>query len=165
MPGQEARYDIKEVRNDSTAPLTDFYWRDTLPADAVRLERIVTGTYNQSLKYKILATTNKGDTRVIADNLSTTRSNVIDCRSAALGLAGDECVTSFSLIFGTVKAGFCGVEQPRIYVKILPNLPNGFEFANKVDTAGKYGAEWIAGNAVKVTAVYAPPVRLPRTGY
>jgi uncharacterized repeat protein (TIGR01451 family) len=165
MPGQEARYDIKEVRNDGTVPLTDFYLRDTLPTDAVRLTRIVTGTYNQSLKYKILITTNKGGTRVIADNLSTTRNNVIDCAGVALGLAGDECVTSFTLVFGTVKAGFCQVSEPRVCVKALPNLPNGYEFANKADAGGKYGDEWIAGNSVQVTKIYAPPVRLPKTGY
>jgi maltoporin len=85
-------------------PLTDFYWRDILPTDAVRLEKIVTGTYNQSLKYKVLVTTNKGDTRIIADNLSTTQNNVIDCRNAALGLANDEYVTSFTLVFGTAMS-------------------------------------------------------------
>jgi uncharacterized repeat protein (TIGR01451 family) len=90
MPGDTIFFTIKELRNTSTVPLTDFYWRDTLPVDAVRLTKIVTGTYNQSLKYKILATTNKGDTRVIADNLSTSKNNVIDCSNASLGLRSDE---------------------------------------------------------------------------
>jgi TQXA domain-containing protein len=167
MPGNEVFYTIKEVRNDSTVPLTDFYWRDVLPTDAVRLQKIVTGTYSQSLKYKILATTNKGDTKIIADNLSTTRNNVIDCSAAALGLASDEYITRFSLLFGMVKAGFTLVEQPRIYVKVLPNLPNGYEFANKADCGGKYGSEWVVGNSVWRTGVYspAPQKKLPRTGY
>ena len=165
MPGDTIRYDIKEVRNTSTVPLTDFYWRDVLPTDAVRLERIVTGTYSQSLKYKILATTNKGDTFIIADNLSTTNNNVIDCRAAALGLRNDEYITSFTLMFGTVKAGFAEVEKPQIYVKVLGTLPNGYEFANKVDVGGKYGSEWVIGNSTWVTKIYAQPVKLPRTGY
>jgi uncharacterized repeat protein (TIGR01451 family) len=59
--GDEIPYVIREVRNTSTVPLTDFYWRDILPTDAVSLTKIVTGTYNQSLKYKILVTTNKGE--------------------------------------------------------------------------------------------------------
>jgi uncharacterized surface anchored protein len=167
MPGDVIRYDIKEVANTSSVPLTDFYWRDTLPASAVRVQKIVTGTYNQSLKYKILITTNKGDTRVIADNLSTTQNNVIECRGVALGLASDEYVTSFTLMFGTVKAGFCAVALPEVYVTVNKGLPNGYEFANKADAGGKYAAEseWIIGNAVWVTTVYSPPVRLPRTGY
>jgi hypothetical protein len=165
MPGNEIRYDFKELRNDSTVPLTDFFWRDVLPTDAVRLTKIVTGTYNQSLKYKVLITTNKGDTRVIADNFSTTKNNVIDCRNAALGLANDEYVTTFTLVFGTVKAGFCKVETPQVYVTVNKNLPNGYEFGNKCDAGGKYSGEFVIGGSTWVSRVYAPPTKLPRTGY
>jgi hypothetical protein len=145
--------------------LTDFYWRDVLPTDAVRLQKIVTGTYSQSLKYKILVTTNKGDQRIIADNLSTTQNNVIDCRNAALGLSNDEYVTSFTLIFGTVKAGFCQVTQPQIFVTVKTGLPNGYQFANRCDVGGKYGSEWVVGASSWVSTLYAPPTKLPRTGY
>jgi hypothetical protein len=165
MPGDVIRYDIREVRNTSTVPLADFYWRDTLPVDAVRLERLVTGTYNQALKYKVMVTTSKGDARVIADNLSTTRNNVIDCSGVALGLYADEYVTSVTLVFGTVKAGFSCVEQPQIYVRTLSTLLNQYRFAKKSDVAGKYGTEWIAGNSVAVTEIYRKPVPLPKTGY
>lgn len=166
MPGSEIRYDIKEIRNTGTTPLTDFYWRDTLPVNAVRLSRIVTGTYSQSLKYKILITTNKGDTRVIADNLSSTKNNIIDCSAASLGLHSDEFVTSFTLVFGTVKAGFCQVEEPKVYVKVLANLPNGFEFGNKVDVAGKHRSAWVVGNSTWLTRIWTlQGGTLPRTGY
>jgi uncharacterized repeat protein (TIGR01451 family) len=165
MPGDTIRYDIKEVGNTSTVQLTDFFWRDVLPTDAVRLEKIVTGTYNQSLKYKILATTNKGDTRIIADNLSTTVNNVVDCRNAALGLRSDEYVTSFTLVFGTVKAGFCQVLAPQVFVMVNKGLTNGYQFANKADVGGKYYGEWVISNSTWVTTVYAQPTKLPRTGY
>jgi hypothetical protein len=125
----------------------------------------VTGTYSQSLKYKILATTNKGDTRVIADNLSTTQNNVVDCRNAALGLANDEYVTSFTLVFGTVKEGFCKVTEPQIYVTVNKNLPNGYEFANKADAGGKFSGEFVVSGSTWVTKIYAQPQKLPRTGY
>jgi hypothetical protein len=165
MPGDNIRYDIKEVINTSTVQLTDFFWRDIIPTDAVRLNKIVTGTYNQSLKYKVIATTNRGDTRIIADNLSTTQNNVIDCRNASLGLMNDEYVTSFTLVFGTVKAGFCQVEAPQVYVTVNMGLANAYEFANKADIGGKYGSEWVIGNSTWITRIYAPPVKLPRTGY
>jgi hypothetical protein len=165
MPGDAIRYDIKEVANTSSVQLTDFFWRDIIPTDAVRLTKIVTGTYNQSLKYKVMATTNKGDTRVIADNLSTTVNNVIDCRNAALGLANDEYITSFTLVFGTVKAGFCQVEQPQIFVTVNTGLANGYEFGNKADVGGRYGSEWVIGNHTWITKIYAQPTKLPRTGY
>ena len=165
MSGDVIPYTIREIRNTSTVPLTDFYWRDTLPVDAVRLTKITTGTYNQALQYKIIATTNKGDTRVIADNLSTTRNNVIDCSNASLGLRNDEFITSVTFVFGTVKAGFAEVEKPQIFVKVQPNLPNGYQFANKCDIGGKYGSEWVVGNSTWLTTIYALPGKLPRTGY
>jgi hypothetical protein len=112
-----------------------------------------------------MITTNKGDTRMIADSLSTTKNNVIDCSNASLGLKNDEYVTSFTLLFGTVKAGFAQVEQPQIYVKVLSALANGFQFANKCDVAGKYGREWVAGNSTWLTKIYKKPEPLPRTGY
>jgi len=166
MGGDVIRYDIKELRNDSTVPLTDFYFRDVLPVNAVRLTKLVTGTYNQSLRYKVMVTTNKGNTRIIADNLSTTKNNVVDCSSAALGLRSDEYITSFTFVFGTVKAGFSMVDTPQVYVRVLNGLPNGYVFANKADVGGKYGREWIIGNSVWSTEVYAPNKGvLPRTGY
>jgi len=166
MPGQQIRYDIKAVQNQSTVPLSDFYWREVLPVDAVRLDKLVTGTYNQSLRYKIVAQTNKGNTRIIADNLSTTANHVIDCSSSSLGLASDEFIVNFGLYFGTVKAGFTCVEQPQVYVTVNRSLPNGYPFSNKVDVGGKYGGEWIIGNSTWRTIVYRSTAdKLPKTGY
>jgi uncharacterized repeat protein (TIGR01451 family) len=165
MPGDTISYTIKAIKNTSTVQLSDFYWRDILPTDAVRLTKLVTGTYNQALTYKVMITTNKGDTRVIADNLSTTRNNVIDCSNASLVLKNDEYVTSFTLLFGTVKAGFTQVEQPQIFVKVLTALQNGYEFANKVDVGGRHGREWVVGNSSTVCKVHKKAEPLPRTGY
>jgi hypothetical protein len=131
----------------------------------VRLSKIVTGTYSQSVKYKILVTTNKGDQRVIADNLSSAENHTIDCRNAALGLANDEYVTSFTLVFGTVKAGFRQVTEPQVYVTVKTGLANGYEFGNKADVGGKYNGEWVIGNSTWVTKIYATPTKMPRTGY
>ncbi|MDR0859182.1 MAG: hypothetical protein LBN97_09140, partial [Oscillospiraceae bacterium] len=165
MSGDEIKYTFRTIRNDSTVPLTDFYWRDTLPVDAVRLTKIVTGTYNQSLKYKIIATTNSGGSMIIADNLSTTKSTTLDCTNAALGLGSNEYITSVTFMFGTVKAGFSQVLTPQVFVKVQPNLANAYKFANKSDIGGKYQTEWIVGNSVWTTSVYAKSKPLPRTGY
>jgi hypothetical protein len=82
-----------------------------------------------------------------------------------LGLRNDEFVTSFTLVFGTVKAGFCQVTVPQIYVKVNQNLPNGYEFANRCDVGGKYLSEWIIGSSVWRTVAYAPGKNMPRTGF
>ena len=121
--------------------------------------------YIPGLRYKVMVTTNKGEIRVIADNLSTTTNNVIDCSNASLGLRNDEFVTSVTFVFGTVKAGFAQVEQPQIFARTLTTLPNGYQFANKADVGGKYGNEWVVGNSTWLTTIYAKPEKLPRTGY
>ena len=63
------------------------------------------------------------------------------------------------------KAGFCKVTAPQIYMTVLKNLPNGYEFANKVDIGGKSGSEWVIGGSTWVSKIYAPGGKLLRTGY
>ena len=111
MQGHSIVYEIPVVRNDSSTPLADFFWRDTLPTNAVRIDRLVTGTYNHALRYRVLATTNRGNTIVVADNLSTLVNNVIELRPVHLGLAADEYVIDVTLFFGQVPAGFSSVER------------------------------------------------------
>ena len=73
MPGQNIRYTISGIANNSTTSLTSFYWRDTLPVEAVRLAKITTGTYNAAGNYKIVYKTNLSGSeyRVLADSLNT----------------------------------------------------------------------------------------------
>ena len=52
MAGQIIRYDFPTVKNNSNVSLANFYWRDTLPTDAVRLKKISTGTWNENLNYR-----------------------------------------------------------------------------------------------------------------
>ena len=91
MPGQQIRYDFSGIGNNSTTSLTSFYWRDTLPTQAVRLDKIVTGTYNVPGNYKVVYKTNLNPNyRTMYDNLSTQQNYVLDASPAALGLASNE---------------------------------------------------------------------------
>lgn len=115
VPGQPIRYVFSQIKNSSTVALDSFYWRDQLPAQ-VTLSKIVTGSYNQPLSYKVVYKTNlSGDYRTLADNLSTSKVYVLDARPAVLGLAANERVTEVMFVFGNVKAGFAQVETPYIY--------------------------------------------------
>lgn len=166
VSGQPIQYAITGLGNTSTVPLTSFYWRDALPGQ-VTLTRLVTGTYNQSLAYKIVYKTNlSGDTyRTLADNLSTTRNYVLDASPTALGLAANEKVTEFMYVFGQVKAGFAQVETPYIHGTVAQGLTNNASFVNVADVGGLYNGQWIMGVSRWVTTVYAKPEPLPRTGY
>ena len=167
MPGQPIKYTITGVGNTSTVPLPSFYWRDTLPGQ-VTLTRLVTGTYNQQLSYKIVYKTNlSGDSyRTLADNLSTTKNYVLDTRPAILGLAVNEKVTEIMYVFGIVKAGFGQVETPYIYGTVAQGLSNGSSIVNVADVGGLYNGQWIMAASRWLTTVYAKTtVTLPKTGY
>ena len=167
MPGQLVRYNFTGIANNSTTALESFYWRDTLPAKAVRLQTIYTGTWNTPGNYKIVYRTNlSGNTwRTLADNLSTSKNYVLDASPAALGLAANEYVTEFMASFGIVPANFRQVEPPRVDCKALAKLTGGTQFVNTSDAGGVYNGQWIMATSRWVTRVYAPSKPLPRTGY
>ena len=167
MPGQAIRYDFANIANNSTASLTSFFWRDTLPTQAVRLDKIVTGTYNVPGNYKVVYQTNlsNGAWRTLADNLSTQQNYVLDASPAALGLAANECVTQFMVSFGVVPSNFRQVEVPQVTCTVLSGLTGGAKFTNTADVGGVYDGQWIMAVSRWVTTVYKPSEPLPRTGY
>ncbi len=167
MPGQDIRYTFSEIGNNSTTALTSFYWRDTLPVQAVRLNRIFTGTYNAPGNYKMVYKTNlsNGEYRTMYDNLSTAKNYTLDASPVALGLASNEYVTEFMLVFGVVPANFRQVEAPKVDCKVLPTVKGGSSFTNAADVGGVYNGQWIQAVTRWTTKVYGKPPKLPTTGY
>lgn len=176
MNNNVMRWTVSGVRNDSTTSLQSFYWRDTLPTDAVRLTRLVTGTYSTTQTYKVTFTTNlNSQWRTAYDNLSTAKNYTLDMSSAALGLASNEYVTQFMLSFGIVPAGFHQLTNATVDAQTLYALTNGYKFTNKADVGGLLGSNWVQSIARWTTSVYSHYVpakpaapkspKLPRTGY
>ena len=166
VPGQPIRYVFSQIKNSSNVALDSFYWRDQLPAQ-VTLSKIVTGSYNQPLSYKVVYKTNlSGDYRTLADNLSTSKVYVLDARPAVLGLAANERVTEVMFVFGNVKAGFAQVETPYIYATARSGLANNASIVNVADVGGLYNGQWIQAVSRWLTTVYTKTtVKLPKTGY
>ena len=166
VPGQPIRYVFSDIKNSSNVALDSFYWRDQLPAQ-VTLSKIVTGSYNQPLSYKVVYKTNlSGDYRTLADNLSTSKVYVLDARPAVLGLAANERVTEVMFVFGNVKAGFAQVETPYIYATARSGLANNSGIVNVADVGGLYNEQWIQAVSRWLTTVYTKTtVKLPKTGY
>lgn len=166
VPGQPIRYVFSDIKNSSNVALDSFYWRDQLPAQ-VTLSKIVTGSYNQPLSYKVVYKTNlSGDYRTLADNLSTGKVYVLDARPAVLGLAANERVTEVMFVFGNVKAGFAQVETPYIYATAHSGLANNSSIVNVADVGGLYNGQWIQAVSRWLTTVYTKTtVKLPKTGY
>lgn len=165
MAGQPVRYTFSGIANSSNVQLDNFYWRDTLPAE-VRLDTVVTGTYNFPGTYKITYRVNGGEYRTLADNLSTSKNYTLAASATALGLASNERVTEVMFVFGQAPAGFAQVEKPYLHCTAVANLAST-SFVNVADVGGVYNGQWVQAVSRWVTSVYSKPVipTLPRTGY
>lgn len=163
VSGQPVRYVFSRIANTSNVRLDSFYFRDTLPAQ-VRLETVVTGTWNFPGTYKIVYRVNGGDYRTLADNLSTSKNYTLAASATALGLASNERVTEIMFVFGQAPAAFAQVEAPYLYCKAVAGLPAG-SFVNVADAGGVYNGTWVQAVSRWVTSVYGRTPTLPRTGY
>lgn len=166
MAGQPVNYTFSGIANSSNVRLDNFYWRDALPAE-VRLEKIVTGTYNFPGTYKITYRVNGGEPQTLADNLSTQKNYTLAASATALGLASNERVTEIMFVFGQVPGGFAQVEKPMLHCKAVSSIAAS-SFVNKADVGGTYNGVWVQAVSRWVTTVYGkkPSVpKLPRTGY
>ena len=164
MSGQPVNYTFSGIANTSNVRLDSFYWRDTLPAQ-VRLDTVVTGTYNFPGTYKITYRVNGGEYQTLADNLSTAQNYTLAASPAALGLAANERVTEIMFVFGQAPAGFAQVEKPMLKCTAVSGLTAGSSFVNIADVGGVYNDQWVQAISRWVTTVYGKTEPLPRTGY
>lgn len=160
-------YDFSNVHNKSNVALNNFTWSDSLPTNALRANRIYTGTWNEDLKYSIWYKTNlRDDYIMLQDNLSTTTNNEV--KFTDIALQEGEFITDFEFRFGTVKADFREIEQPRLYCDMLDNLPNGFVFVNHTKVSGNYEDVYVEDTDDWKTITYYKEIELsqnlPKTG-
>ena len=164
VSGQPVNYTFSGIANTSNVRLGSFCWRDTLPAQ-VRLDTVVTGTYNFPGAYKITYRVNGGEYRTLADNLSTAQNYTLAASPAALGLAANERVTEIMFVFGQAPGGFAQVEKPMLKCTAVSGLTAGSSFVNIADVGGVYNDQWVQAISRWVTTVYGKTETLPRTGY
>ena len=164
--GQNIYYDFQDIQNNSNVALDSFTWADYLPTEAVRADKIYTGTWNEDLKYSIWYKTNINDFKILAEELSTQTNNEISFKS--IELEEDEYITDFEFRFGTVNPGFTEIEKPRLYCDVLDNLENGFIFTNNTKVTGNYKDKLSEDEDNWTTLIYnkEPELEeLPRTGF
>ena len=154
MSGEVIRYTFSNIANQSNCELDDFYWRDNLPTDAVRILSLNTGTWSERGTYELWVRTNKKGWRRIERNLRTNVEYNIDLTPDALDLASNEYVTDFRLEFGTVGAGFTCETNPYIKVRVNEGLKDGYRFTNTTDVGGRRGGEWVYDRDSWITVIY-----------
>ena len=164
--GDTIRYDFNNLQNLSTVALEDFYIHDSLP-NAIRVQRLFTGTFNQNMKYKITYKTNKNsEFKVLKDNLFTDRVYEIDLTK---GLQKDEYITDLKYEFERVGVGFREVEKPFLYAKVNSNVKKNEQFTNILTVGGRYDMQTIKHeDKFTTTVISTTPTfngKLPKTGY
>ena len=160
-------YDFSDIHNKSNIALDNFTWSDSLPTNALRANRIYTGTWNEDLKYSVWYKTNLSDDyKMLVDGLSTQQNNEV--KFTDVELQEGEFITDYEFRFGTVKADFREVEKPRLYCDMLDNLPNGFIFVNHTKVSGNYKDKYVEDKDDWKTITYYKDIelseKLPRTG-
>ncbi len=161
-------YNFSNIKNKSNVPLDNFTWQDKLPTDAVRINRIYTGTWNEDLEYGVFYKTNKSEEyKIFKDKLSTQKIYELDFTE--LDLEEDEYVTEYEFRFGKVKIGFQEVEKPILYCDIVDGLGNGYVFTNHTKVSGTYFEKYIEDTDDWTTITYFKEIKvnnvLPRTRY
>ena len=159
-------YNFKNIMNKSNVSLDNFTWQDTLPTQALRVDRIYTGTWNENLEYSIWYKTNKNDYKMLADGLSTQVNNEVNFKTAQL--EEDEFIVEYEFRFGKVRTGFSEVESPVLYCDMLENLGNGFVFTNYTKVFGNYLDKYVEDTDEWTTVTYFKEIettrKLPKTG-
>ncbi len=161
---QEIRYNFK-IKNTGNVQLDNFVWYDYLPTDYVRITKLVTGTYNQDLKYSLYYKTNKNNYRLLKENLSSKENNYIDFTD--LPLENDEYITEFKADFGKVDVGFESVINPYIFTTVNSTVKNDDSFTNKTKLEGSNKGYVVWDEDEHITKVYREEIKfkkLPRTG-
>ena len=161
-------YNFKNIKNNSNVPLDTFIWSDHLPTDAVRIDKLYTGTWNEELEYNVYYKTNKSEDYILfKENLNT--QTIYELNFKELKLQEDEYITDYEFRFEKVKAGFQEVDSPILYCDILDGLGNGYVFTNKTKVKGTYYEKEVEANDDWTTITYFKEIRvgevLPKTRF
>ena len=161
-------YNFKNIKNNSNVSLDTFTWADHLPTNAVRIDRLYTGTWNEDLKYDVYYKTNKSkDYILFKENLNT--QIIYELNFKELKLQEDEYVTDYEFRFGKVKKGFQEIDSPILYCDILDGLGNGYIFINKTKVKGTYLEKEVEDTDDWTTITYFKEIKvddvLPRTRF
>lgn len=155
-------YTFSNIQNKSNVELDNFTWEDNLPTEALRIDKIYTGIWNQDLEYAVYYKTNLSDEYALfKDNLNTQQVYELDFDSVEL--KENEYITSYQFRFGTVEIGFKEVESPILYCNMLDKLPNGFVFTNKTKVSGTYFEAYVEDNDEWTTITYKKEIELNKT--
>ena len=151
------------IANKGNTDLSEFTWTEYLPYEKVEVKKIITGTYNIKLDYKLYFKTNKRQYESLKE-LNTEKSEYIDF--SEINLEKDEKITEIKIIFNKVPSSFSSVIQPEIFVKVRKDVKKDEIIENYTNLTGKYN-EIILKDEDKTKTIIKQRIiekKLPRTG-
>ena len=158
----ELNYKFNIINNGNT-DLSEFIWTEYLPYEQVEIKKMVTGTYNTKLNYKLYFKTNKKQYELLKE-LNTEKSEYIDF--SEIYLEKDEKITELKITFDKVKSNFSSVIQPEIFVKVRNNVKKDEKIENYTNLTGKYNELNLKDESKTKTIIRQKKIdkKLPRTG-
>ena len=163
-PAEEIKYSF-DIKNTGNVKLQKFTWYEIIPSNYIRISKLATGTYNQSLKYKIYYKTNKNQYRILKENLDTSINNYIDFNQ--IELDDDEQIIEIKTEFGEVNIGFKSIINPYIVAVTNADLKKGDVFINKTELVGYHNTYKVSDSDECITEIIKKEEnikKLPRTG-
>ena len=159
---EEIKYDFS-VKNSGNSSLNNFTWTEYVPYEKVKVTKMITGTYNQNLNYKILYKTNKSD-YILFKELNTYASEYLDFTN--IELSKNEEIIEIKVEFGTVDVGFKNVVMPSIFAKVKDNVKKDDLILNKTDLRGEINGINLKDEDDVTTKIIEKKIdkKLPRTG-
>lgn len=159
---QEMAYEF-EIKNTGNSMLNQFTWTEYIPYEQVKITKMMTGTYNTNLDYKIYYKTNKKDYCFLQD-VSSAINTYIDFTK--IKLSKNEVITEIKVEYGTVPVGFETTTLPNILVKVNEKVKPEDTIINRTTLTGE-----VQGNTLnkedtwetKITEIKIQK-KLPRTG-
>lgn len=158
--GDTFRYTVNELKNLTEETLEEFTMTDTLP-EGLYLTKLWTGTYNESLLYDAEYMTNRSEGWVSWEKGLSTQEN--HCLEIPAELqTGEEHVTKFRLLFGTVGGGFERIESPT-YMTYVSQEASGI-LANEVELTASHNGKKLRDKDRTETVLYLRDISGYRAG-
>ncbi len=156
----EYKFDIKNTGN---VDLQNFTWIEHIPYEHVKLTKMVTGTYNYNLNYKIYYKTNKNDYRFFKE-VNTKKIEYLDFDN--IDLLKNEKITELKMEYNIVPTKFKTIIKPSIFVKINNNINLDDIIVNKTELLGEYNCQQLKDESSCYTKIKDEKIekKLPRTG-
>lgn len=161
-PNEEIKYEFS-IRNSGNVAIDELTWKEYIPFQKEKITKMVTGTYNQAINYKIFYKTNMKDYELIKD-ANTGKSEYLDFTT--IDLKKNETIEEIKIEYGKVEIGFQSIIAPTIITKVNNGLKEKEIIVNETNISGKYNNYDVKSNSNCNTIIKEKIVnkKLPRTG-